>query len=56
MKIKELLKPSEDRIEQLIKTEERLRIVKDYVVNTTYLDKSLLLVLLGENNQKADAE
>lgn len=53
MKIKELLKPTEERIETLLKAEQRLEIVKDYVLNTSYLDKSLLLVLLGE---KADAE
>lgn len=56
MKIKDLLKPTEDRVETLIKSEERLRIVKDYVVNTTYIDKSTLLLLLGINNEKADAE
>ena len=53
MKINELLKPSEERIETLLKAEQRLEIVKDYVTNTTYLDKTLLLVLLGV---KADTE
>lgn len=56
MKIKDLLKPTEDRIESLIKSEARLRIVKDYVVNTSYLDKPTLLLLLGINGEKADAE
>ena len=54
MKIKELLKPTEDRIEQLIKTEARFEIVKDYVKNETYIDKKTLLILLGENPEGAD--
>lgn len=54
MKIKDLLKPSEDRIEQLIKAEERLQIVKDFIKNETYLDKITLLILLGEKPESAE--
>lgn len=46
---------SMEQLTQLLKAEERLQIVKDYVANTIYLDKSVLLVLLG-NSEKADAE
>ena len=46
-------------IEKLIRDSERLRIVKDYVNNTdcvggSYIEKSVLLVLLGESPIKAD--
>ena len=54
MKIKELLKPTEDRIEQLIRTEARFEIVKDYIQNETYLDKKTLLILLGEKSEGAE--
>lgn len=46
---------SMEQLTQLLKAEERLQIVKDYVANTIYLDKSTLLVLLG-NSEKADTE
>lgn len=44
---------STKELTQLIKSEERLQIVKDYVKSEQYVSKDTLLVLLGE---KADAE
>lgn len=36
-----------DDIETLIRDSERLKIITEYVKNTTYSDKQTLLVLLG---------
>lgn len=35
-------------IEKLIRDSERLAIVKDYVMKKDYLDKDIMLALLGE--------
>ena len=56
MKIKELLTKKPYTAEKLIRDSERLSIAKDYVKNNKYIDKTELLIILGENPQKEDAE
>lgn len=54
MKIKELLKPSEDRIEEMLKAETRLQILKDYLKREKYIDRETLLILIGEQPESAE--
>ena len=41
-----------ERLTQLIKTEERLQIVKDFVKSEQYVSKETLLILLGEKETR----
>ena len=48
-------------IEKLVRDSERLQIIKDYINNTehvvgSYIEKSVLMVLLGERPTKADSK
>lgn len=54
MKIKELFKPTEDRIEAMLKAEERLQILKDYLKSEKYIDRETLLIIVGEKLESAE--
>ncbi len=47
---------SAGQYDRLVKSEERLQIVKDFVKSDKYLDRETLLILLGEKPESTEAK